>query len=376
MKTKRILTAVLSLALVLVMFAGCGGSASSGGAAQTTAKSEAKTETKSEAKTEAKPADDGQVYELSFTIHDPAESKKTAYYQELAAKTLEATNGKLNITVYPAGSLVASTDVAEAVLNDVADIGWMCVPFFPGQFPLTEVASLPMLAKSSKQATTVLNKLYEESEALRAETSMYKVFQIFTTPPLFICGNDEIRTPADLKGKTMRAPSGVSTEMMTAWGASPVAMGPGDIYQSIQKGVIDGAVFEWAGIGPFKLTEVMNYYYELQITPNCYYVIMNLDEWNKLPEEYQKVMDEIWGGLEASLGCSAAFQSEYDQYREEALANSNLKVVVPTEEERAQWKVAADEYAAKWVDAHQADGFDAQAYYDLAVKLFEETPAE
>ena len=103
---------------------------------------------------------------------------------------------------------------------------------------------------------------------------------------------------------------------------------------------------------------------------------MNLDEWNKLPEEYQKIMDEIWGGLEASLGCSAAFQSEYDQYREEALADEKLTVAIPTDEERAQWKVAADEYAAKWVDAHQADGFDAQAYYDLAVKLFEETPAE
>jgi hypothetical protein len=76
----------------------------------------------------------GKVYELKFTIHDPATSAKTIKYQELADEVYEATNGGVKITIYPGGSLAAAGDVAEAVKSGLADMGWLCTPLHPASF--------------------------------------------------------------------------------------------------------------------------------------------------------------------------------------------------------------------------------------------------
>ena len=145
---KRFLALSLSLAMALSLLLSACGNTSSGG--------------------ENKDLD--KVYELSFTIHDPATSAKVKYYESLAEQTKEATNGKVVITVYSGGSLLAPTDVAEGVLTGAADIGWLYTAFFPGQFPLTEAISLPMLFEDHGQATEVFNDLYEQSEELRARS--------------------------------------------------------------------------------------------------------------------------------------------------------------------------------------------------------------
>ena len=59
---------------------------------------------------------DGKVYNLSFPIHDPVTSAKTQLYQEMADEVEKATNGGVKITIYPSGTLVAGTDVAEGLL--------------------------------------------------------------------------------------------------------------------------------------------------------------------------------------------------------------------------------------------------------------------
>lgn len=314
----------------------------------------------------------GKTYNLSFSIHDPATSAKTAFYEDLAAKTKEATDGAVNITVYSAGSLLGQGEVMEGVINDVADMGWLCTTSFPGQFPLNEVVQLPMIAKDGVQASMVLNKLYETNEDLQAEMSNYKVFHMYTTPCMLICTNEPVYSPDDLAGKTLRATAGVPTEILKIWGGSPVVMGPGDIYEALNKNTIQGAIFEWSGIGSFNLAEVIKYYTEVSITCNVYYAVMNLDVWNSLPAEYQEIIDSIWSGEDVSMQGAQIFADDYNASRQDGIDNYGATIITPNDEQLAKFQSGADQYIADWVKTNSANGFDAQAYLDEAKALFAE----
>ncbi len=350
--TKKFLALTLSACMLSALLTACGSSApaSTDGASTDSANPD-------------------KVYELSFTIHDPATSAKVAYYEDLAAQTLEATNGGVKITVYPGGTLVAATDVAEGVLTGAADMGWLYTAFFPGQFPLTEAISLPMILQDSIQGTKVFQGMYAQNTDLQEELSAYKVLGLYCNPMAYIYTTEPVNTMADLKGLTLRCPAGVATDMITAWGGTPILMGPGDVYQSIEKGVINGFTFEWTGTGSFNLSEVIDYVTEVPIYVGEFITAMNWDSYNALPADYQAAIDEIWCDNQTSLDLAQIFMDDAAVARTKATDELGVTIIEPTPEATAEFKAVADDYVTKWITDHTTSTFDAQAYYDSMIEL-------
>lgn len=303
-----------------------------------------------------------KTYELSFSIHDPATSAKVAYYQQLCDEVYEQTNGGVKITIYPGGTLLASTDVAEGILRGSADIGWIYTTFFPGQFPLTEVVTLPMTYTDSTQATNVLLDLFDQSELLQEELSNYKILGMTCNPMNYIYSTTPVRTVSDLKGLSIRATAGVATDLVNAWGGSPVVMGPGDMYEAIEKGVLQGYVFEWSGNNSFNLGEVVDYCTELPMFCGVFLVAMNQDSWNKLPAEYQEIIDSIWN-RDASMGLVDVFMDDVEAGRSKGI-EQGVEIITPDDAAIAEFQPAADEYVKNWIST-----YDAQDYYDLAMEI-------
>jgi len=64
-----------------------------------------------------------------------------------------------------------------------------------------------------------------------------------------------------------------------------------DVYDNMSKNILDGYIFDWAGIESYRLYELTNYY-----SVRCAYtsptmLCMNIDVWNSLPPEYQEVIE-------------------------------------------------------------------------------------
>jgi len=102
-------------------------------------------------------------------------------------------------------------------------------------------------------------------------------------------------------------------------GGSPVTMAGGDIYTSLQRGVIDGAPWTQVGGKDFKLNEVANY----MVTPEFGYVstmiIMNLNKYNSLTPEQKQWIDEA--GKKTEVDCLNFFKdliAEETAYLKEA----------------------------------------------------------
>jgi TRAP-type C4-dicarboxylate transport system substrate-binding protein len=186
-KTKLHIAALVLLSAMLIgLLAACGGGSNDSGSAST----ETDTETAT-TDTSTSPADDGKVYELSLSTHDPATSNKTKFHQEWADRVMEAGGGRLKITVYSAGALAGGTAALDTLRTGACDIAWIYPAYFPGQFPKSEVLTLPLGFDTVPQATNVLWDLYESEPALQDELSEFVPIMIHSNPSNIIATTDK-----------------------------------------------------------------------------------------------------------------------------------------------------------------------------------------
>lgn len=341
---KRVLSLIFACSLCLTLLAGCEASG-------------------------IKLSRNDRSYKLTFSIHDPADSVRTLYYEQLADKTREATNGKVDITVVPNGELLASTDVAEGVQAGTADMGWLLTTLFPDQFPLTEAVTLPMLFDDSYVASQVLLDLYEQSPELQKELKNYKVLGMYTNPINILFTNQKIERVSDLKDLHIRATTGIATDIVTAWGASPLLMGPEEIHMSMEKRVLQGMVFEWSGFDVYKLGEVTRCWVELPITCGVFITVMNKESYEALPARYQSVIDEIWGSRQVSLDLAQSFIDSADAAREKGVNEYGMTEITLSRQADAEFRDIADDFIDAWVGKMTKGTFNAQKYLDLLLSL-------
>lgn len=91
---------------------------------------------------------------------------------------------------------------------------------------------------------------------------------------------------ADFSGLKLRSVT-VHNAFAKALGAATVQLPPAEIYSSLEKGVVDGAVWPMMGALDYKWYEVAKF----QLRPGYGYMVelllMNLDSWKRLPKDMQ-----------------------------------------------------------------------------------------
>ena len=307
-------------------------------------------------------AADDKVYELTLSMHDPKTTANAIYIQSWIDAIDEATGGHVKITLFDNATLSAATDIGDNVKAGAVDIGWLYTSYYAGQFPLSDVINLPMQGFGDPViSTNVLWDLMDKYEEVANEWGDFKLLMLYGNPGMIFASADKpITCKADLAGLSIRCPSGGITDVLTAWGASPISMPPPDLYEAIEKKNIDGYIFEPAGICNFSLQEITKYYTDYPMYDGPFALIMNLEQWNNLPEEYQEIIEGL-SGKEASLGAAQAFADDVVAKRE-VITEAGGEFIEMTDEAIAELQVDADAYAETWIEKMSADGFDAAAY--------------
>ncbi len=93
-------------------------------------------------------------------------------------------------------------------------------------------------------------------------------------------------------------------------GGSPVTMSGGNVYTSLQKGVIDGAAWTLVGVKDFKWNEVAKYMVRPTFGSITMMLMMNLDKYNSLSDDEKKWIDEA--GKKTELDSLAFFNGKID----------------------------------------------------------------
>src|SRR5258708_3370585 len=210
----------------------------------------------------------------------------------------EATKGRVKIEVFPSQTLIKGIDMWKGISSGIADIGWCVQGYWPEQTPLSDVMSLPFLPiKTAEQGSEVRWKLYEKFPSVQKEYGAIQPVVLHTTSPNFlITAKKQVKTLEDMKGLKVRALGGPPTEMAKALGAVPALIPMPDMYQALDKGVVDAGALPWEAMHGFRLYEVAKYVTEAPFYTAYFSMCVNKQKIASLPKDVREGIMSV-GGL-------------------------------------------------------------------------------
>ncbi len=298
---------------------------------------------------------------LKFAHHNPATGYLHTAFQQYADAIGTATGGSVKVQIYPAETLAKGADMIPSVQTGVADMGWAVVGMFPGQFPQTEAYMLPVMGqKNSTGGAQAMNDWFQNSPELQKEWSSLKVLGFTSSAPQWVMtGKKPVRTFEDVKGLKLRISGWGGTELLKAVGASPVNMAPPEMYDSVSKGIIDGAVFDWMGGDDFKLWEVMNYASVYPIVFQTQAMVMNKAKWDSLTPDQQKAIQSV-SGEAVGKAIGAVFDKSDQEVSAKFKAMSGKEIINISGDDQAKWRNAAKPVWDAWTKQVAGKGLDGQ----------------
>ncbi len=175
----------------------------------------------------------------------------------------EMSGGRLEVRVFGAGEIVPAFEVFDAVSQGAAEVGHGASYYWKGKIP----AAVFFTAVPFGMTAQEMNGWLHYGGGLELWQELYAPFGVIPfaggSTGVQMAGwfNRELRSAKDLSGLKMRIP-GLAGEVFDAAGGTAVRIAGGEVYTSMQTGVIDAV--EW--VGPYNdrtlgLNEVAEFYY-------------------------------------------------------------------------------------------------------------------
>lgn len=233
-----------------------------------------------------------KVYNLKYWS-EYAETQDGVAELKVLFEDLEAkTNGRIKITPYWAESLAPRPESVNALRSGLADIGKFATMFNPGEFPVCDTASLPFLIKGDRHVTDAFMELYGKGLMPEFEDSGIHVGTIVTAGSQMVLFKDKVTSIDQFDGLSIRSQTPVTNDLVKSLGATPVAIGGGDVFMSMEKGMVEGAISSPIFMGMMKWYEVGKYLIEDPLFYGLAFYGMNKDKWDSLPADLQEIMTE------------------------------------------------------------------------------------
>ena len=274
------------------------------------------------------------------------------------------------------GSVAKLGGTLEAIETGLLDMGNIGTVFEPTKLFLNNFCYYtPFGPTDAVQTSKLALKLYKQQPFLREVfekkynqkflgAGIVTSYELLTTFPW-----EKIE---DLKNHKIAA-AGANLPWIKAAGAVPVQSNLNEGYTGFQTGVYEGWIMFADGVVGFKFHELAKHYKMVGFGAISVIVLtINLDIWNSLPPEVQKIMQEV--GEEYAIDEAKAAEAKTNKAIE-TMKSSGVSVTELPFEEKVRWanmmpnfaQKAADEAEAKgmpgkkvlkaWIDILAEDGF-------------------
>ncbi len=240
----------------------------------------------------------------------------------------QATGGMVKSNLLTAGALGPAPELYTRLATSQIDWGHFNIGYTPGVFPFSEMFELPLRYPSAEVMTKAMVEIFKKGYCDK-EYGDVKFLMYYSIGPYQLWSNSKITGVEGLVGKKLRCPSPTYVELTKAVGGVPVSMPAGEIYTSMQKGIIDGT---WACgdmAVAFKIGEIAKYVIMTNIGTTTQTWAMNKTPFNALPAPGKKFIEENWERLSLFGG------RNFDEYNEKGFAFARKNKV-----ETLQWSDA------------------------------------
>ena len=234
---------------------------------------------------------------------------------QFADEVAEKTDGRIQVKIFPNGQLGSENENLEQLQAGVIAMTKVSAPGLATYNDAFNTFGLPYIFNDTDDFYHVMDSQEMQDFFLSTGDDGFVTLTYYTSGARSFYTKDRaIRTPADLKGLKIRVQDMKSqTDMMSYLGGIPVAMSYGDVYTSLQTGIIDGTENNETALTTGKHGEVCKVYSVDQHAMIPDVLIMSEKVWETISPEDQEII------LEAAHDSTDAHKVMWDTAVEEAV---------------------------------------------------------
>ena len=269
---------------------------------------------------------------------------------EFADKVEERTNGRIQVRILPNGQLGSENENIEQLMAGVISMTKVSAPGLATYNESYHAFGLPYIFDDTEDFYHVMDSSQMQDFFLSSSDDGFVTLTYYTSGARsFYTKNKAIRTPADLKGLKIRVQDMKSqTDMMKALGGIPVAMSYGDVYTTLQTGIIDGTENNETALTTGKHGEICKVYSTDQHAMIPDVMVMSAKVWKTISPEDQQIILEA--AHESTESHKIAWDAAIDEAIQEASAQMGVEFVNDVDKDAFRQATSGmiDQYCAQY----------------------------
>ncbi len=278
---------------------------------------------------------------LRITLQLPITSHLGANLEAFEQEVEAASNGDLKVEIYPGAQRYKDNEVPQAVSSGAIEMGVASITRFADTIPAVDIFYVPFMFTSEdmvRKAVAPNSPIRSALDDAILDTGARVLWWQAYGGAIMLSKDGPLKTPADIKNKTVRVFGKTLGEFVTATGGVPVLTSGSEQYAAYQRGTVDVGMTGVAGVQSRKLWQVMD---TITVTNHAdveFLVLINEGIWQGLSAEHREIVATAARKVEADLRDKMS-KIEADAFA--AAKAEGMSVYEPTEKEMAAWREAS-----------------------------------
>lgn len=267
----------------------------------------------------------------------------SAWMRELrtaAAEVKAGTDGRVEVKFYPGGVMGNDAVVLRKMNLGQLQGGVLTASELSAVYPDAQIYSLPFLFSSWDE----VGRARKVADPLLAEGFQKRGLHMLGVSGVgfaYLMGDKPLRTRADMAGIKLWVPSNdvIAIRTFEAAGASPIPLPIGDVFTSLQTGLVDTVANTPSGAVALQWHGKIKHMVDLPLTFVVGYLVLEDRAWRRLSPADQAVLARAFDA--AATRMDATVQRD-NAGALEAMKKQGLQVNALDPEEAARWRAAGD----------------------------------
>ncbi len=294
-------------------------------------------------------------------------NQRKAWAENITKKT----GGKVKFQFFWSDSLFKQADGATNLAAGVSDFANVASTYDPAKTALWMTLDMPFNAKDywCGMSSSVKTQREEPNISKSFKQLGFQPVMAYSSGQFQFLSKTPIEKLSDLKGKRLRSYGGARIGMNQVLGINAIFMPYGQIYEAVERGVVDGAEATILLTESFKHHEVAKY---MTLAGTGFVLAaplsVSLKRWNSFPESLKKIFVEA--GTEHDMTYAREMMEQEAVKLKEFQEKRGMKVIKLSAEDQAALQTAGKAAQESWLKDMDAKGVPARATWTHFQKLY------
>jgi TRAP-type C4-dicarboxylate transport system substrate-binding protein len=269
-----------------------------------------------------------------------------------ADKVREYTEGAIDITVHPGGSLFGGGDIKRAIQTGQVPIGERLLSGHQNENAVFGFDSVPFLATSFDASAKLFDAAKPKLEEILADQNLTLLYSV-PWPPQGLYFKKEVNSVADMEGVKFRSYNNATARLAELTGMLPVTIEAAEISQAFATGVAESMISSGATGYDRKVWESLTHFYEVDAWLPYNHVMVNSDVWADVSDENRSA---VMACAETAAAEGLAASKAYTQFTLDGLKDGGMTVGRAGDGLVAELKEVGVTMTNEWLEAAGDDG--------------------